>query len=1793
MLSGLHVPIWAGGRVLGAISVESSQRQAFSETEELLLTTLASQAAAALENARLFGETQRRAAESLKLYEITRDLSAQVSLSELLDTLAAKAAALMNVEGGGAYLYEAEHDELVMTTATHPTLPVGTRLKLGEGMAGRVAESREPLIIDDYQAWAGRTAKYASSPFATVLEVPMVYRDELIGVLVAYTMHGDDPASEQQHRTFDKADAQLLSLFAASAAGAVYSARLFEAERARRREAETLRAGAVRSSGRLSILHASTREIARFSQDLEQVYTLIHRAASRLVPTEAFTITLLDEEQHQLDGVYLFDKAGRSPSMKIPFGQGFSSQVISRGETIVLSDAETAEYEAAHFGAPEHVRSILAVPLRVGGTIIGAISAQCYQPNAYNAEDQVLFEMLAAQAAIAIQNARLFSQAQQRAQQFQTLYAMANDVAVQHDIQVLLKTIIERAAELLHTARGGIYLYDAERGDVQSVVRVGDGIQPGVRLQLGEGAAGRVAQRREPILIDDYQSWSGRSPQYDGVPLRAVLQVPMLYGGELIGVLTVDEYGTDSTRKFSPEDVSLLSLFASHAAGVIYNARLFDQTRRRLHELKSLSKVSDALTGTLELESLLENILRSACQAIPEAEKGTILLCGKNGQSHLQVRAQVGYDDSLIGEYFDDSKGYSGRAFHEKRPLLIGDSQAEYEIPFEGRFEAANTVQSAIVAPLIVKDEAIGSISLDNARRKSAFDEADLRLLMLFASSTAVVIENARLFEETRQRAGEFETLYQTTRDIGSHQPDLSSLLPTLVERAVQLLGAYGGGVYLYDPLRNDLELAVGLKDEGGVGTRMKLGEGAAGRVAETRAPLVIDDYQTWDGRRPAHQGVPYRALLQVPMLYGGDLLGVIDVYEYGNSERKFTQEDVRLLSLFAAQAASAVHNARLFEETRKKANEFATLYDTASDLAHQANLNELLNTIVERAGLLLNAPVSGIYLYNESTNDLYVAVNRGFTSSLNVRLAMGEGVAGRVAQTRQPMFIEDHQKWEGRSPQYDGVSLRSVLEVPMLYSGELIGVLTVDEIGDSERKFTQDDSNLLSLFASQAAGAVYGARLLEQTRQRVEELNAIARVSAALRTASTRAEIVPAILAQLREVLHADGAFFAVLDEAAGTTVIQFAQGTLESLAGLTVPSSNSFLGPLIRSHQPYRVANAQEAEGTPLPYLPKNMRSGAMVPLFARDAALGGLGVVRDEKDGVQPPAFDEREVRILSAVGDIAANAIQRVSLYEQTTLYAEQLVTVNEMGHALSETLDLPAIYENVAYSALDLLPDTAGVFISMFDPQTRLITAAYALKDRVSINVENLPSMPLDESGEDNPSRVILSGKPIIVHDLRESSNDQTAANARNAGADEDLEPQAALYVPLKAEGRVIGVLQVQNHTRNRYTKDDAELLELVANTAAAAIQNSRLFSQLKQRVDQLSALHAVDTAIGSTTDLRVSLQTVLENITRQLQVDAADVLLLNSATLMLQYAAGTGFFTSEITRTSSSIGRDEAGRAALERRTSYIPDLTEYGPGFLRSNLIAAERFIGYAAVPLIAKGEVKGVLEIFHRTPLELDQERKSFLEMLAGQAALAVDNALLFDGLERANLELTMAYDATIEGWSQALELRDQETQGHSARVLELTLRLAAAMGISDKETQDIRRGVLLHDIGKMGIPDSILHKPGPLTDEEWEVMHKHPRYAYDMLAPIVYLRNSLDIPYAHHEKWDGSGYPRGLRGETIPMSARIFSVVDVYDALRSDRPYRPAWPQEKTNAYISEQAGKHFDPHVVDVFLTLIGS
>ncbi len=361
--------------------------------------------------------------------------------------------------------------------------------------------------------------------------------------------------------------------------------------------------------------------------------------------------------------------------------------------------------------------------------------------------------------------------------------------------------------------------------------------------------------------------------------------------------------------------------------------------------------------------------------------------------------------------------------------------------------------------------------------------------------------------------------------------------------------------------------------------------------------------------------------------------------------------------------------------------------------------------------------------------------------------------------------------------------------------------------------------------------------------------------------------------------------------------------------------------------------------------------------------------------------------------------------------------------------------------------------------------------------------------------------------------------------------------------------------------------------------------------ELRERLERITALRDIDRAMAGNMDLGATLNVVLQQVMQRLQVDAVSILLYRADSQTLRYGASRGFEGAALRRTDLRLGEGLAGRAALLREPLTLEGRAAFRDAFAGASSLQHEEFESYMAVPLVSKSQLQGVLELFNRRPFEPDEDWSDFLVALATQAALAIDTARLFDDLERSNHELRLAYETTIEGWARALDLKDEATEGHSRRVTDLTVRLARRLGMCEDELVHVRRGALLHDIGKMGIPDHILRKPGPLTEGEWEVMKQHTTFAHDLLAPIPFLRSALEIPYCHHERFDGSGYPLGLEGEQIPLSARLFAVVDVYDALTSERPYREAWGPQRALGYIAAQAGRHFDPAVAAEFMELM--
>ncbi len=526
------------------------------------------------------------------------------------------------------------------------------------------------------------------------------------------------------------------------------------------------------------------------------------------------------------------------------------------------------------------------------------------------------------------------------------------------------------------------------------------------------------------------------------------------------------------------------------------------------------------------------------------------------------------------------------------------------------------------------------------------------------------------------------------------------------------------------------------------------------------------------------------------------------------------------------------------------------------------------------------------------------------------------------------------------------------------------------------------------------------------------------------------------------------------------------------------------------------------------------------------------------------------------------------------------FERMIITIsNQLINVRTSKLSL-ALESALEQIGLSLAIDRCQIFQFSADQAKMNCIAAWNLPGTAPLYPDSL--QPFSTSASPLWLSAMMNHAPFKVSALREIPPEEN--NLREIA--QRMGMKSWMDVPIHKSEQLVGFLRLTaTRAERQWSADEVTMQKLLAEIIANALQRRDTEARINRQLENLAALHTIDKTITSKTELGPVLKVLLEQVTLQMHIDAVDILLYETQPGKIRFGDGRGFRSSEATRWQEHLLNPYIERIVQDRKMQSVTVPRDW------YWMAQEEGFVVYYGVPLIARGEVIGILGLYHRGPLDVTDEWLHFLMMLAEQAAIAIDSVTMFQNLQRSNEELSQAYDTTLEGWARALELRDQETEGHSRRVPWLALRLAREIGISTEEMVHMRRGALLHDIGKMAIPDSILQKPGPLSAEEWEIMRQHPGLAYGLLSSIPFLRPALDIPYCHHEHWDGSGYPRGLKGKEIPIAARIFTIVDVWDALRTKRRYREAWDDMRVRNYLKEQAGKQFDPEVVEAFLALL--
>lgn len=1624
---------------------------------------------------------------------------------------------------------------------------------LSQGITGRSILEGRPVRLGDIS----QSPEYIeiTTGIRSELCVPLRVNKRIIGIF---------NVESRSSNAFDEEDERFLNTIAGSLGTALERLRLFKEDRQRNKE--------------LNILYLATKSLTQslkpesIAQDLLNIMAeLIGYDISAVILVDSDTQLLIPisikrkgftDEQHQAE-------LERLRNLNIKTDQGMVGWVIQNNSALRVGDVRK---DARYLPVQEGMLSLLSVPLAVRGKVIGALILESPELDAYDEHDESLLTTLAGSAAIALENARLYETERGRREEAEALQEATASLSVHIETKPLLEQILNSLLKIVPYDSASIFLED-RNGDIEIVAAVGfkeeDHIL-GMKIPRTDKWEELVVTRK-PLIMSDAQL-DPRFEKWDGTErIRGWMGVPMITQDRVVGFINLDSCKVNA---FTERDATLAQTFANSAAVAIQNASLFNTEREQRKREESILQLMRVTTSSLELDEIMQTILKHLLSLIP-SESGTLQLLE---EGDLRITATQGFEEGALvpGQILSlQDSSIKRKVLETQEPVWINNTRQDKSYNFINGIENVN---SFMAVPLVYKGETIGIATLDS-HQINRYSAEDAEFAYAIANQASIAIGNARLYQEALRSSERRAVLHRISQDIARFTQDYEQIYKTIHEAAGKLMDCDVFRIAIRNEAAGENIFVYTME----AGARYYLpnepsNKGLTGKVVDTGTSLILHSEEE-TGQFPRFGSPKHvQSAVAVPMRIGNKIIGMISAQSY--KAASYGTEEQALLEMLAAHAATAIENARLFQEESRRTQIIETLVDIANEIATTQDIIPVLDKITQRALDLLHANHVAIYLLHDDNHTLKVISAQGVhrLELLGHSLKIGEGITGAVVSTSKPEIINDMGGDERRkhvpgTPAEDAQH-DTMMSAPLILRGKSIGAINAWRLRSSGL-FNQVELNFLTSIANQVSVAIESANLFKETVRHAQESAAIAEVGRDISASLELDVVLNRIASYAMELLRAESSAVYLYDPseqrlrafvAWGLDAEQIKSHPLKMGVGILGNIALSKVGEMVNN--PLDDPRAVTIKGTD-----QNPDEHIMGVPVLENYQLTGLVAVWRSGLGNE---FKSSDLDFLSNLAHQAATAIKNARLYDESQRRLREMETINRISSSLRITQSQTEMYDILLDETLKLLDAESGS-VWVYETSTNMLAQRTARGVATKVSHKRL------KPTEGIVGHVFSTGEPYTVSELKQ---DPKLFDGNREIAREGF---GAAGLPIHSTAGILGVLMVHIES-SRKLEDHIGLLTTLVEISGNSIHRANLFDQSQEQVHRLTTLRDIDSAIASSTDLRVTLNILTDHAIKHLDVDAVDIMLYHPELQSLTHYCSTGFNTPSPSRPLVRIGEGLAGQVAMRGRINQVLKL-QTTDEYKRDPLLASEGFVSYIGVPLIVKGQIKGVFEIFNRTPLSPDDEWMQFMQTLAGQAAIAIDNSHLFDNLQRSNQELTQAYDTTLEGWARALELRDRETEGHTRRVTDLTTRLARFMGVGEEELANIYRGVLLHDIGKMGVPDQILRKTGPLSSDEWVEMRKHPQYAFDLLSPIPYLRHALDIPYCHHEHWDGSGYPRGLKGEQIPMSARIFSVVDIWDALLSDRPYRKAWPREKVYDYLKDISGTLLDPKVVTAFFKMM--
>jgi len=911
-------------------------------------------------------------------------------------------------------------------------------------------------------------------------------------------------------------------------------------------------------------------------------------------------------------------------------------------------------------------------------------------------------------------------------------------------------------------------------------------------------------------------------------------------------------------------------------------------------------------------------------------------------------------------------------------------------------------------------------------------------------------------------------------------------------------------------------------------------------------------------------RGHLYGAVLVGPFLFstaeysGKERLPVLDQVQVGAAVESIESFFMQMIELASEKEALA-----------RKEKILSVLEEASNIMNSSLEFQNLLEFLMDIAIDITGATCGALLLRKDSKNYLEVAVARGkYPQEVKkIRVPFGQGITGWVARNREALNVPNVLL----EPRYIETpeSIYSELAVPLLVGEKLIGVVAVDS--SEINAFSKDDMLTLNTLASMVTKVLENARLLADSNQKLKELTRVFSVSETLSARVLDRSGYCMVLKEVCDALDCSAASLMLYSSDSEELTMRASFGLPEELDNLALTSGKGYHGWVVVHKKPLLIADVHRDNTIQKnSFIDQFARSLLIIPLLSADNRfIGTLAMYhRNESETISDSDQD-----LLNTIGRNITSHFETERLFNDSKRKLDYLSTLYKVGSSVSRTLNISKLFDTILQQVQEVM-DVENCSLMAFDPMTQTLTLDAAIG-----MPRNMVGQIHVNMGEGIAGWVAQNQKPVLLKDI---SKDIRFANHQGRM---DYKTRSVLSVPILHHSQLLGVLNVNNkRSGEAFFEDDLNLLLGISGQISQAIANASLHEKTDMQVAELSLIQELGKAINSSLDLDSVLNYFIDMTTRITDSDRATLMLYDDVSGELYVEVSRGFDETGVLDIRLKVGEGVAGRAAELRRPLKV-DNTGKCTEYKELPRIARKTDLTLISAPLINKDNLVGVINcervLTKKGPFRI--ENLDLLETLASQASIAIENARLYHNLLNVYLE-------TIRSLAAAIDAKDSYTHGHSRRVTDLSVGIAVEMGLPRSEVDTIRHASLLHDVGKIGISEQILLKPGRLTDDEFETIKSHPHIGAGILNSIEFLKKVCEIIKHHHERFDGRGYPSNLGGDNIPLGSRIICVADSFDAITSCRPYRKPLTFDEATEEIVKCAGSQFDPAVVNAFISL---